>query len=75
MTWTSLESKMLAAAAYDTDKHILYLRFRSGDAYRYFNFPAAQYQMFLTAESKGHFFLGHIRDHFPFERLAKLRVA
>jgi hypothetical protein len=75
MTWTPLESKMLAAAAYDTDKQILYLRFRSADAYRYFDFPADDYQLFLTAESKGHFFLEHIRNSFPFERLAKLRVA
>jgi hypothetical protein len=75
MTWLPLESKMLTSAAYDADKEILYLRFRSGDAYRYFNFPNAQYQMFLTAESKGHFFLAHIRNYFPFERLAKLRVA
>jgi KTSC domain len=75
MIWLTLESKMLAAAAYDADKHILYLRFRSGDAYRYFDFPAVDYQMFLTAESKGHFFLDHIKNHFPFERLATLRVA
>jgi hypothetical protein len=75
MTWIPLESKMLASVAYDADQQILYLRFRSGDAYRYFDFPAADYQMFLSAESKGHFFLDHIRNNFPFERLAKLRVA
>jgi hypothetical protein len=76
MTWTVLESKMLSAAAYDNSKQILYLRFRNtGDVYRYFEFPAADYQEFLRAESKGRFFLSQIRGHFRYERMAKLRAA
>jgi lysyl-tRNA synthetase class 2 len=76
MTWLPLESKMLASVAYDAEKQILYLRFRkTGDVYRYFEFPAADYQAFLDAESRGHFFLAQIRDRFPFERLAKLHAA
>ena len=76
MNWTALESKMLAAAAYDNSKQILYLRFRNtGYVYRYFAVPAADYQAFLRAESKGRFFRSHIRDHFRYERLAKLRAA
>jgi len=76
MTWTALESKMLSAAAYDHSKQILYLRFRNtGDVYRYFEFPVADYQTFLSAESKGRFFRSQIRDHFPYERMAKLRTA
>jgi len=67
---------MLAATAYDDSKQILYLRFRNtGDVYRYFEFPAADYQAFLSAESKGRFFRSRIRDHFRYERMAKLRVA
>ena len=76
MTWLPLESKMLASVAYDAEKQILHLRFRkTGDVYRYFEFPAADYQAFLDAESKGRFFLAQIRDHFPYERLAKLHAA
>jgi hypothetical protein len=76
MIWLSLESRMLAAAAYDEEKHILHLRFRkTGDVYRYFEFPSAEYQAFLDAESRGRFFLAHIRDHFRHERMAKLRAA
>ena len=42
MKWLALESKMLSAAAHDTSKLILYLRFRNtGDVYRYFELPAA----------------------------------
>lgn len=76
MTWLQLESKMFMSAAYDPDKRILHLRFRkTGDVYRYFDFPAADYQAFLDAESRGRFFLAHIRDRFGFERMAKLHAA
>jgi len=76
MKWLTLESKMLSAAAYDDAKQILYLRFRNtGDVYRYFDFPAAAYQTFLSAESRGRYFRAHLRDHFRYERMAKLRAA
>ena len=73
MKWLALESRMLSAAAYNNSKQILYLRFRNtGDVYRYFDFPAANFQDFLTYESKGRFFRSLIRDHFRYERMAKL---
>jgi hypothetical protein len=76
MTWTALESKMLSVAAYEDSKRILYLRFRNtGEVYRYFEFPAAVYQDFLSAESRGRFFRSRIRDNFRYERMAKLRAA
>ena len=76
MRWLALESKMLSAAAYDDSKQILYLRFRdSGNVYRYFDFPAADHQAFLSAESRGRFFRSYIRDHFRCERMAKLHAA
>lgn len=76
MRWVALESQMLSAAAFDESKQILHLRFRhTGEAYRYFEFAAADYQNFLAAESKGRFFRHHIRDHFRYERMAKLVAA
>jgi hypothetical protein len=75
MQWQSIESKMFTAGAYDADSRVLYLRFRSGDVYRYFDFPQEAYREFLSAEPCGRFFLSNIRDHFRYERLAKLRVA
>jgi hypothetical protein len=75
MDWQPLESKMLASSAYDEEKRILYLRFRSGDVYRYFEFPEERYQAFLDAESHGRYFLSNIKNQFPFERLAKLHAA
>jgi hypothetical protein len=76
MRWAALQSKMLSAAAHDHSKQTLYLRFRNtGAVYRYFEFTAADYKAFLKSESKGRFFLSHIRDHFRYERMAKLHAA
>ena len=69
LDWQPLESKLLAAAAYDRPRRRLYLRFHSGEVYCYFTFPADQHQAFLDAESQGKYFLNHIRDQFPYERL------
>lgn len=76
MTWLPLESEMFTSVAYDADLQVLYLRFRkTGDVYRYFDFPAAEYQAFLEAESYGRFFLARIRGPYRYERMAKLRAA
>jgi hypothetical protein len=75
MDWQPFESKLLTSSAYDDGKHILYLRFRSGEVYRYFEFPEEQYREFLDAESRGRYFLSNIRNRFRYERMAKLHAA
>lgn len=75
MNWQSFESKLLAASAYDAGNRIFWVRFRSGDVYRYFGFPEQQYREFLEAESRSRYFLNCIRNHFRYERLAKLQAA
>ena len=69
LDWEPIESKLLAAAAYVAPRRILHLRFHSGEVYRYFTFPAGQYHEFLAAESKGRYFLSHIRSRFPYQKL------
>lgn len=71
LDWQPLESKLLAAAAYVAPLRVLYLRFHSGDLYRYFTFPAEQYRELLDADSQGKYFLAHIRGQFPYERLPR----
>jgi hypothetical protein len=75
MDWQALESKLLASSAYDAATRILYLRFDSGEVYRYFGFPEEQHRELLDAESRGRYFLSHIRNRFRYERLAKLHAA
>jgi hypothetical protein len=69
MDWVRVESSVLAAAAYAPRERVVYLEFRSGAIYRYFDFPSERYQEFLAAESKGQFFTRHIRDRFPYEEV------
>ena len=71
LNWRPLESKLLAAETYEASRRILYLRFHSGEVYRYFLFSAERYQEFLGAESQGKYFLSHIRNHLPYERLPR----
>lgn len=71
LEWQALESKLLAAAAYSASRRMLYLRFHSGEVYRYFTFPPERFQHFLDADSQGRYFLGQIRNRFPYQRLPR----
>jgi hypothetical protein len=44
MNWVPVESSVFDAAAYFPGEPLLYLMFRSGDIYRYFDFPPEQYE-------------------------------
>jgi hypothetical protein len=74
MDWLPLKSKMFTAVAYAADSQVLYLRFRSGDLYRYFEFPHEQFQEFLNADSHGRYFLNRIKGKFRYERLSRLTL-
>jgi hypothetical protein len=65
--WVSVESGLFAAAAYREGVRQLYLRFRDGRMYRYFECPISVYRAFLTAESKGSYFSQQIRNRFRHE--------
>ena len=75
ITWVSIDSSVLQSAAYVTQRRCLYLKFQSGEIYRYLDVPVQQYREFLAAESKGAFFGKHIRDQFRYERLPRSRHA
>lgn len=62
--WVSVESGLFAAAAYREGARQLYLQFRDGKIYRYFECPVSVCREFLTAESKGRYFSQHIRNRF-----------
>jgi hypothetical protein len=54
---------------YDEGTRQLYLTFHSGKTYRYFEFPAHQYDEFLAAESRGKYFRTNIRGKFRDEEV------
>ncbi len=67
--WVNVDSDLFTAAAFRDDVRQLYLRFRDGDIYRYFDCPVSVYQGFLRAESKGRYFSQNIRNRFRYELL------
>ena len=69
MEWVSLESSVFRAVRYFEQKQLLYLEFKSGAVYRYFEFPPHQYRDFLAADSHGKYFNQHILDWFREERV------
>jgi hypothetical protein len=69
MNWVAVESSVFEAAAYLQSNRLLYLKFRSGDIYRYFDFPAEEYTEFLSAESKGRYFAERIRDRYRYKQI------
>jgi hypothetical protein len=73
MKWTPVESSAFQAAAYAERQALLYLLFRSGEVYRYFDVPRGQYQELLAAESKGRYFGRNIRGRFRYERIRRPR--
>ena len=73
MKWTPVESSALGAAAYAENQALLYLLFRSGEVYRYFDVPQWQYQEFLAADSKGRYFGRNIRGRFRYEHMRRPR--
>jgi KTSC domain-containing protein len=73
--WVPVDSTVLQAVAYLAQRRLLYLKFKSGEIYRYFDFPPQQYRDFLAAESKGTYFGKHIRNSFQYEQLPRSRHA
>jgi KTSC domain len=61
-----LASSLLASVAYDHDRAILQLEFRSGAIYQYFGVPRQGYQELLQADSHGTHFNRHLRNCFRY---------
>jgi hypothetical protein len=64
------ESSSLATLSYIADQHVLEIKFRSGETYRYLDVPATDYDALLAAESKGRHFNAHIRNRFRNQHIA-----
>jgi len=67
--WLPLDSSVFTSTAYLPATRTLYLRFRSGELYSYFDVPPQQYRDFLAADSKGQYFSRNIRDCFRYQHL------
>lgn len=64
-----VDSSSIAAIGYDATEQTLWVRFITGATYRYRDVPAATYEQFTRAESKGRYFNSEIRNAFSFTRM------
>lgn len=63
-------SSNIKTAAYDTKSKTLYLTFinRPMWEYSYYHIPPRVWTGFVRADSKGQYFIGHIRDQYAYTR-------
>jgi len=69
--WVPVESGLFSSAAYRASARQLYLRFRDGKIYRFFECPVAVYKEFIAAESQGRYFSQQIRERFRYELVSR----
>lgn len=67
--WVSVDSSVFEAVGYRDVERQLYLKFHDGREWRYFDFPAYQYDEFLKSESLGRYFGKRIRGKFREEEV------
>ena len=61
-------SSLIARFAYEEERAVLVVEFRSGDEYQYFDVPRTVHDELVAASSKGQFFSAAIRDRYPCRR-------
>jgi hypothetical protein len=67
----NFSSEMIAAIAYDRTRLALFVVFHKGPiVYAYEKVPPALVTSFLTAPSKGQFFLQHVKAQYPTRKLS-----
>lgn len=65
-----VESSALRSVGYDNALAILEIEFTSGDVYRYHAVPPSVHRALTDTESKGRYFVAHIRDVYPTVRVS-----
>jgi hypothetical protein len=63
-----LHSVPLEYVEYDPDRRVLEVGFRKGTTYSYSGVPVWVFDALLDADSKGRYFIEHIRNNYPYWR-------
>lgn len=66
MRLTFVESSLIQAVGYEAERRLLEIAFTSGRVYWYADVPREIYDGLLAAQSKGEYFLAHIRDVYAY---------
>lgn len=66
----SVTSSVIQAVDYDAESRTLFVTFHEGGrVYAYFGVPAEVFGAFMDAESKGRYFIAHVRGFFADHRV------
>ena len=69
MKRTQVNSSNLKSVTHDSTSNNLDIEFHSGDTYRYFNVPEAEYYNLINATSVGKYHAAYIKNSYRFEKL------
>lgn len=61
----------MRSVGYEVRSQILEIEFQSGELYQYLEVPQKVHEELISAESKGQYFNGEIRDDYEFVRVGK----
>lgn len=64
-----VDSSAIRSVGYDDALALLEIEFTSGDVYRYHAVPTSVHRALMDAESKGQYFVAHVRDVYPTVRV------
>lgn len=67
MNWIQVDSSVIKKVAYENG--ILYAVFASGSCYSYHGVENYVFDVFISANSIGRFFVTNIRDSYPYKRI------
>jgi hypothetical protein len=68
MEWEPVESETMNRIAYNVDESELFIEFKAGNIYVYFDVPSQLFENFKSASSKGQFFHGNIKNKYRYSK-------
>jgi hypothetical protein len=69
ITMNPVESSQLQSAGYDENLQDLYIEFKNGTVYRYYDVPWTTFNQLVKSDSCGSYFAIHIKGHFEYKKL------
>jgi hypothetical protein len=75
MTWLPIESRMITSIAYDAEKRSCICDSEAAMFIATSSRRLRSIRLSFDAESRGRFFLAHMRDRFRYQCMAKLQAA
>ncbi len=63
-------STSISSIGYDAKSQTLEVEFVNGGVYLYMSVPPEVHDGFLKAESKGTFYVAHVRNDYPFQKIS-----